>query len=75
MKINDLRTDLESEVNPFPDYEKKELEVSELSENNTSDIFIWDENIETNINLSQWKIIKISKLKKNNFLSKIKYFY
>jgi hypothetical protein len=40
MKINDLRTDLESGVNPFPDYEKKELEVSELSENNTSDIFI-----------------------------------
>jgi hypothetical protein len=40
MKINDLRTDLDSEVNPFHDYEKKELLVSELLENDTSDILL-----------------------------------
>jgi hypothetical protein len=38
MKINDLRTDLESEINPFPEYEKKDLQVSELQEENTGDI-------------------------------------
>jgi hypothetical protein len=35
MNINDLRTDLESEVEPFPEYEKKELEVSQISQENT----------------------------------------
>ena len=74
MKINDLRTDLESEINPFPDYEKKELEASVLSEENTSDIFVWDEWINNDINITKNKNIKISKLKKNKFLTKIKFF-
>ena len=69
MKLNDIHTDLESEVNAFPDYKKKELKISELWENNTSDIFSVEENNQNNINLSQWKHIKIFK-KKNNFLSR-----
>lgn len=71
MKINDLRTDLESEINPFPEYEKKDLQVSELDEENTGDIFsseLWD------INLSKWKFIKVLKNKKSKLFSKIKTF-
>ena len=74
MKINDLRTDLESEINPFPEYEKKELKVSKLLDMNTSDIFEWEEWINNDINITKNKNIKISKFKKNKFLSKIKYF-
>lgn len=74
MKINDLRTDLESDVTPFPDYEKKELEVSTLWTKNTSDIFIKFEWINNDINISKNNNIKISKKKKNNFLAKIKFF-
>ena len=70
MNLNDLRTDLESEVEPFPEYKKKELEVSQLSQENTWDIFPWEKK---DINLSKWKYIKISRKIKNKFFSKVKY--
>jgi hypothetical protein len=43
-------------------------------ENDTSDILLSIDWINNDINLSKWKIIKITKLKKNNFLLKKRYF-
>lgn len=71
MNIKDIHTDLDPEISPFPEVEKKELSAWSLWDINTWDI---KNNLENEISLAKWKNIKISKLKKQSIFNKIKSF-
>lgn len=71
MNFKDIHTDLDTEISPFPDIEKKELSAWYVSDINTSDIrntWVHD------IYLSKWKNIKINKLKKLSIFNQVKFF-
>lgn len=74
MKLNDIRTDLDSKINIVSGYEKKDLKISELTKNNTSDIFNDSKIIKKDINLSHNNKIKILNKKRKYIFFKHKSF-